>query len=83
MGVTVANAGSINGMLCLNGNGVNRKGFSGLKLFNLTAEDNGIHKHELVPCIREADGIAGMYDIIQRAFYTSSGTDSFTAGPAV
>lgn len=81
--VTVANAGSINGMLCLNGNGVNRKGFSGLKLFNLTAEDNGIHKHELVPCIREADGIAGMYDIIQRAFYTSSGTDSFTAGPAV
>lgn len=81
--VTVANAGSINGMLCLNGNGVNRKGFSGLKLFNLTAEDNGIQKHELVPCIREADGIAGMYDIIQRAFYTSSGTDSFTAGPAV
>lgn len=33
--------------------------------------------YELVPCIRNSDGVAGVFDLIGRQFYTNSGTGEF------
>ena len=32
----------------------------------------------LVPCVRDSDGKAGMYDVVRRQFYPSSGSADFT-----
>ena len=36
-----------------------------------------------LPCYRKSDGKNGMYDVITKAFYTNSGTGSFTKGANV
>ena len=34
-----------------------------------------------LPCKRKSDDVVGMYDTITKQFYTSTNTDTFTAGP--
>lgn len=41
---------------------------------------NGTNKLYFVPCYRKSDYVAGMYDIINGAFYTNQGTGDFTCG---
>lgn len=36
---------------------------------------------DFVPCIRQADGVLGMYDLAGGAFYANAGTGDFIAGP--
>lgn len=36
-----------------------------------------------VPCYRKADGVIGMYDTVNKVFYTNAGTGSFTKGADV
>lgn len=36
----------------------------------------------LLPCVRNADDKAGLYDIVGNTFYLSDGNDDFVAGPA-
>lgn len=36
-----------------------------------------------VPCYRKSDGVIGMYDTVGKAFYTNSGTGTFTKGADV
>ena len=38
---------------------------------------------DLIPCVRNSDGVAGMYDMITKTFFTSIGSDPFVAGPSV
>lgn len=46
-------------------------------------EDGGIVL-DLVPAIRNSDNEAGMYDLVNKVFYTNSGSSgSFTTGPAI
>lgn len=38
---------------------------------------------DLVPCYKVADGVIGMYDLINNVFYTNAGTGSFSKGADV
>lgn len=38
---------------------------------------------DLVPCYRNYDNTAGMYDMVENIFYTNSGTGTFLYGPEV
>lgn len=42
--------------------------------------NNGTNELYFVPCYRKSDYVAGMYDIINGAFYTNQGTGDFTCG---
>ena len=35
---------------------------------------------KLIPCYRKADGVVGMYDTVNKAFYTSANSTAFTKG---
>lgn len=37
---------------------------------------------DYVPCVRNSDGVAGLYDKVENKFYTNSGTGSFGSGAA-
>jgi len=50
------------------------------KLKDAKIWDNGVLIHEYVPCYRKADGVIGLYDIIQREFKTNAGSGSFSKG---
>ena len=52
-------------------------------LGSLKITNNGVVKMNLIPCIRKKDNIVGMYDVVGRRFYGSSGARPFTAGPIV
>ena len=51
------------------------------KLYNLKIYNSGILIRHFIPAKRNKDNVIGMYDTINRAFYTNSGTGAFTAGP--
>ena len=41
----------------------------------------GVMVAHLIPAKRNKDNVIGMYDTVNRVFYTNSGTGTFTAGP--
>ena len=43
---------------------------------------NGNLLRDYVPCVRNSDGVAGLYDKVENKFYTNSGTGSFGSGAA-
>lgn len=45
--------------------------------------ENGEIALDLVPAIRNSDNEPGMYDLVNKVFYTNSGSGSFTTGPAI
>ena len=50
------------------------------KLFN---RQTGVVDRDLIPCVRNSDSVAGMYDIENDVFYTNIGTGSFIVGPVI
>ena len=50
------------------------------KMYYLLLSNNMQKKLELIPCYRQSDSVAGMYDRVAKAFYTNNGTGSFTVG---
>ena len=53
------------------------------KIYYAEAKQNGVKIMECYPCVRDDDGVAGMYDVVNNAFYTSyhtSGSYTITAG---
>ena len=53
------------------------------KFYSFKIYDDGTLVRDFVPCTRDSDSKAGMYDIINDVFYTSSNNDNFVAGPEV
>lgn len=52
------------------------------KVFNCRIYDsNGAMIRNFIPAKRKSDNVIGMYDTVNRQFYTNSGSGSFTAGP--
>ena len=45
--------------------------------------DNGTLVRDYVPCYRNSDNEAGLYDLITNTFYTNAGTGTFNVGPVV
>jgi hypothetical protein len=53
-----------------------------MKLYSCQIYDNGKLVRNFVPC-KNASGIAGLYDRVEKKFYHNAGTNSFTAGAFV
>lgn len=54
------------------------------KIYYFTLTDsNGDNLCELVPCYRNSDSVAGMWDIVSKTFLTNAGSGTFTVGADV
>lgn len=53
------------------------------KFYSFKIYDNGTLVRDLVPCVRDSDSKAGMYDIAGDSFYYSPNSYNFAAGPTV
>ena len=62
------------------GTGANITNKASMKLYEVTVWDAGTAVAYLVPCYRDSDDAAGLYDVIGNKFYPGSGT--VTAGDA-
>ena len=46
--------------------------------FKITDKSTNNIVRWMVPTVRNSDGVAGMYDVVNNIFYTNSGTGTFT-----
>lgn len=60
------------------GNFSNAKAVVGTKLYSFKIYEEGVPQKELVPCMRDADGVTGLYDLLEtvpsKAFYSNAGS---------
>lgn len=66
-------------LFCANNNGTAATPAS-MRLYSCQIYDNGTLVRDFVPAKNSA-GTAGLYDVVNNAFYTSAGSGAFTAGP--
>ena len=52
-------------------------------LYSVKVYDNDTLVRDMIPCIRNNDSTAGMYDTVNDVFYTNQGTGTFTVGAVV
>ena len=57
--------------------------YSKIKMYYFRLYDEDTLVREMVPCINNSTGKAGMYDLVNGVFYGNSGTGDFTAGDAL
>ena len=55
------------------------RGFNG-RIYSCKIYDNDTLVRDFVPCYRKRDNVIGMYDLVNGAFYTNSGTGAFIKG---
>lgn len=60
--------------------GTSLSGYISMRIYSAQCYDNGTLVRNFIPA-KNAAGTAGLYDLVNGAFYTSAGTDAFTAGP--
>ena len=53
------------------------------KLYSAKIYEDGILVRDFVPCTRDSDGVAGVYDIVNNQFYGSANSKPLVAGPTV
>lgn len=63
-----------------NGSGTDRP-FTG-QIYDIKIWQGSTLVRDYVPCVRNSDGVAGLYDKVENKFYTNSGTGSFGSGAA-
>lgn len=51
------------------------------KLYNFKITDGTNVIRNFVPCYRNSDNVAGLYDLVNNVFYTNQGTGNFIVGP--
>ncbi len=49
-------------------------------LYSMQISTDGVLVRDFVPAKRQADGVGGLYDLVEDKFYTNAGTGSFTMG---
>ncbi len=75
---------SINSITLLAAAPTNKINNTAAKLYACQISVNGEMVRDFVPCVRQEDNAAGLYDLVEGKFYANStGTGEFTAGPAV
>lgn len=52
-------------------------GFNG-NLYKLTIKENGVIVRDYIPCYRKSDSKPGLYDIVNKKFYTNAGSGEFS-----
>lgn len=53
------------------------------KLYTFKIYDNNTLVRDFIPCYRKSDNVLGLYDLINKVFYTNAGTGAFTYGGEV
>ena len=53
------------------------------KIYNCKIYDDGILIRNFIPCYRKSDNKIGLYDIVERKFYTNQGSGTFIKGNEV
>lgn len=53
------------------------------KCMNFQASVGGVLKINLIPVVRKADNVAGMFDTVTQTLFTNQGTGVFTVGPPI
>lgn len=61
----------------------NIEAYSKAKIYYCKLCENGILVRNFIPCYRNSDGEAGLYDTVNNVFYTNQGTGTFIKGPEV
>lgn len=54
---------------------------SGTKIYYFRVYSNDNLVLDMIPCVRNSDGAAGMYDRVQNKFYPNQGSGTFVVGP--
>lgn len=57
--------------------------FANMKMYYYLIYENNVLIRAWVPCTRDSDSVAGLYDLINSVFYPSSTSTPFTAGNVV
>ena len=65
-------------LFCVNSNGT-KSAYASMKLYSLQIYDNGVLARDYVPC-KNSSGVAGLFDMVNSAFYQNAGTGTFTVG---
>lgn len=71
------------GTLATNGDLISGNPNASSKWKTFKIYDNGTLVRDYVPCYRDSDEEAGLYDLITNTFYTNAGTGTFNVGPVV
>ena len=66
-----------------NANSEDLKYYSYNKLYYFRMYQNGTLVRDFIPCYRNSDNEAGLYDLINNVFYTNQGTGKFIKGPSI
>ncbi len=66
--------------LFLQWTGSNWSTSANMQIASCSLWDNGIKKHDLVPCYRKADNAKGFYDLINNSFLTGYNSNNYTVG---
>ena len=53
------------------------------KLYSFKRYDSWVLTQDLVPCYRKSDNVIGLYDLVNKQFYTNAGSGTFTKWPNV
>lgn len=51
------------------------------RLYSFKWYNNSVLTRNLYPCYRKSDGVIGLFDMMQKVFYTNDGTGTFLKGP--
>lgn len=54
--------------------------YGSLKLYSCQIYDNGTLVRNFVPCYRKSDSVIGLFDTVNKVFYTNQGTGDFLKG---
>lgn len=57
--------------------------YSHWKIYAVKITENGVVQYNMIPCVRKSDSTAGLYDLISNRFFSSNGTDAFSAGAEI
>ena len=53
------------------------------KLYGCKMWENGVLIRDFIPCYSRSNGIPGLYDLVNKKFYSNAGYGTFTKGPEV
>jgi hypothetical protein len=53
------------------------------RLYNFQIEVDNVLVRNFIPCKRKSDNVIGLYDSVNKVFYTNSGSGTFGAGPVL
>ena len=72
--------GSVTTLMASQRDGSSNDNYGYGKIYSFKVERGGKVIHNLVPCYRRSDSLAGLCDVVDGTFYSPSGTGTFSAG---